>query len=310
MIRIFEWICINQARLISWINFYTKDSVNDFDSELIFRSCLFQVNFFEDHTKLILSNVKGEYMVTFIDPDRCAKTYNMCLIIQDGCRPDIVDRMAFARSMLKNLVDIEGADIWGLAEEFLPSCVIFGSGPIRLSRLFFLDLIGCSTISPWVGCPGLNPILDVMDACLMTSIHPVVIEDYHIWLVINQSTQWSSHSTSRNGTCALRLLKSILRCAFCFSFYPIFHHPTSFFNMPDVLLVENQTWKKNLNIKGPCASISATVPSIERNFDSCSQVFPFVDVGFVVFCFFANQVDTVHTFRYVACLARQLITWS
>lgn len=70
-----------------------------------------QVNFFEDHTKLILSNVKNEYMVTFIDPERCAKTYNMCHIIQDGCRPDIIDRMAFARSMLKNLVDIEGADI-------------------------------------------------------------------------------------------------------------------------------------------------------------------------------------------------------
>lgn len=70
-----------------------------------------QVNFFEDHTKLILSNVKNEYMVTFIDPERCAKTYNMCHIIQDGCRADIVERMAFARSMLKNLVDIEGADI-------------------------------------------------------------------------------------------------------------------------------------------------------------------------------------------------------
>lgn len=70
-----------------------------------------QVNFFEDHTKLILSNVKGEYMVTFIDPERCAKTYVMSLIIQDGCSADIIDRMAFARSMLKNLVDIEGADI-------------------------------------------------------------------------------------------------------------------------------------------------------------------------------------------------------
>ncbi|KAK7100676.1 serine/threonine-protein kinase PLK1-like [Littorina saxatilis] len=70
-----------------------------------------QVNFFEDHTKLILSNVKNEYLVTFIDPDRCAKTYNMRQIMQSGCRQDIVDRMAFARSMLKNLVDIEGADI-------------------------------------------------------------------------------------------------------------------------------------------------------------------------------------------------------
>lgn len=70
-----------------------------------------QVNFFDDHTKLILSNVKGEYMVTFIDPERCAKTYTMSLVIQDGCQGDIIDRMAFARSMLKNLVDIEGADI-------------------------------------------------------------------------------------------------------------------------------------------------------------------------------------------------------
>nr|KAG5714102.1 hypothetical protein BaRGS_020430 [Batillaria attramentaria] len=70
-----------------------------------------QVNFFDDHTKLILSNVKNEYMVTFIDPERCAKTYNMCHIIQDGCQADIIERMAFARSMLKNLVDIEGADI-------------------------------------------------------------------------------------------------------------------------------------------------------------------------------------------------------
>ena len=238
--------------------------MNDFDSELIFRTRLFQVNFFEDHTKLILSNVKGEYMVTFIDPDRCAKTYNMCLIIQDGCRPDIVDRMAFARSMLKNLVDIEGADIWGLAED----CPVVWFSDLDSSDCSFWILLDVLQFPPWVGCPGLNPILDVMDACLMTSIHPVVIEDYHIWLVINQSTQWSSHSTSRNGTCALRLLKSILRCAFCFSFYPIFHHPTSFFNMPDVLLVENQTWKKNLNIKGPCTLISATVPYIERNFDS------------------------------------------
>ncbi|PVD22737.1 hypothetical protein C0Q70_15993 [Pomacea canaliculata] len=70
-----------------------------------------QVNFFEDHTKLILSHVKSDFMVTFIDPARCAKTYNLCHIIHEGCQADIVDRMAFARSMLKNLVDIEGADI-------------------------------------------------------------------------------------------------------------------------------------------------------------------------------------------------------
>ncbi|RUS82584.1 hypothetical protein EGW08_009658 [Elysia chlorotica] len=70
-----------------------------------------QVNFFDDHTKLILSSVKGDYMVTYIDPERVARTYGMAHILQDGCTSDIGERMTFARSMLKNLVDIEGADI-------------------------------------------------------------------------------------------------------------------------------------------------------------------------------------------------------
>lgn len=74
----------------------------------------FQVNFFDDHTKLILNNIKNEYMATYVDQERCARTYNLSHIIKEGCTADILDRMAFARLMLKNLVDIEGADIWGV----------------------------------------------------------------------------------------------------------------------------------------------------------------------------------------------------
>lgn len=73
-------------------------------------SCL-QVNFFDDHTKLILSNYKSEYAVTYIDQERSANTYSLSHIVKDGCTVDILERMIFARSMLKNLVDIEGADI-------------------------------------------------------------------------------------------------------------------------------------------------------------------------------------------------------
>lgn len=58
-----------------------------------------------------MSYMKNDYYVTYIDEDRNANTYPMVHIIQDGCRRDIVERMAFAKSMLKNLVDIEGADI-------------------------------------------------------------------------------------------------------------------------------------------------------------------------------------------------------
>jgi hypothetical protein len=70
-----------------------------------------QVNFFDDHTKLILSKLRSEYLVTYIDQERCARAYNFSHLIQEGCSTDILERLQFARTMLKNLVDIEGADI-------------------------------------------------------------------------------------------------------------------------------------------------------------------------------------------------------
>jgi hypothetical protein len=55
--------------------------------------------------------MKNDYYVTYIDEERTANTFCMMQIIQDGCRKDIVQRMNFAKKMLKNLVDIEGVDI-------------------------------------------------------------------------------------------------------------------------------------------------------------------------------------------------------
>ena len=78
------------------------------------------MNFFDDHTKIILSYYQNDYLVTFIDPERCAKTYSVVHIIQDGCRSEIVERMSFAKTMLKNLVDIEGADIWRMYPTWIP----------------------------------------------------------------------------------------------------------------------------------------------------------------------------------------------
>lgn len=74
------------------------------------------MNFFDDHTKLILSSNRGDYLVTYIDQERVARTYNLAHIRQEGSVLDIYERMTFAKSMLKNLVDIEGADIWILLE--------------------------------------------------------------------------------------------------------------------------------------------------------------------------------------------------
>ncbi|XP_076462190.1 serine/threonine-protein kinase PLK1-like [Babylonia areolata] len=70
-----------------------------------------QVNFFDDHAKVIFSSVKGNYLVTFIDPERNAKTYPLSHIARGGCQTEISHRMAFAHTLLKNLVDIEGDDV-------------------------------------------------------------------------------------------------------------------------------------------------------------------------------------------------------
>ena len=69
------------------------------------------MNFFDDHTKMILSKVRTDFTVTYIDQDRCARTYSLGGVARDGCTGEVMERLTFARSMLRNLVDIEGADI-------------------------------------------------------------------------------------------------------------------------------------------------------------------------------------------------------
>lgn len=70
-----------------------------------------QVNFFVDHTKIILSPNQNSYLVTYIDENRLAKTYSIVSLIKYGCHIDIAQRLEFTHAMLKNLVDIEGDNI-------------------------------------------------------------------------------------------------------------------------------------------------------------------------------------------------------
>ena len=67
----------------------------------------FQVNFFSDHTKIILSPCQNTYLITYIDENRLARTYSIVSLIKHGCQFDIAQRLEFTHSMLKNLVDIQ-----------------------------------------------------------------------------------------------------------------------------------------------------------------------------------------------------------
>jgi polo-like kinase 2 len=67
-----------------------------------------QVNFFEDHTKVILSPDGQDYLMTFINSSRQAVTFRLLQLRHFGCHPDIMERLTYARSMLESIINVEG----------------------------------------------------------------------------------------------------------------------------------------------------------------------------------------------------------
>nr|BAB18588.1 polo-like kinase [Hemicentrotus pulcherrimus] len=62
-----------------------------------------QINFFEDHTKLIVCPMMGA--ATYIDAKRNFRTFRLNLIEKHGCTPDLYDRIKYANNMVKNMLD-------------------------------------------------------------------------------------------------------------------------------------------------------------------------------------------------------------
>lgn len=67
-----------------------------------------QVNFFKDHTKIILSIEKNEYLVTYINEDRRASTYKLLQITHMGCNVQIRERLLYALNILKEFASLDG----------------------------------------------------------------------------------------------------------------------------------------------------------------------------------------------------------
>ncbi|XP_042242944.1 serine/threonine-protein kinase PLK1-like isoform X2 [Homarus americanus] len=61
-----------------------------------------QINFFEDHTKIILCPLMGA--VTYIDEKRNFRTYRLASLEKYGCRPDLANRLRYARNMIQKFL--------------------------------------------------------------------------------------------------------------------------------------------------------------------------------------------------------------
>ena len=59
-----------------------------------------QVNFYHDHTKLILWAEEQGYMLTYINEDRISTTLKLSALLSSGCSSDLRERMEYALNML------------------------------------------------------------------------------------------------------------------------------------------------------------------------------------------------------------------
>ncbi|KAJ8395615.1 hypothetical protein AAFF_G00030960 [Aldrovandia affinis] len=67
---------------------------------MLFNDGTFQVNFYHDHTKIILCNQSDEYLLTYINEDRVSTTFRLSTLLLSGCSADLRNRMEYALNML------------------------------------------------------------------------------------------------------------------------------------------------------------------------------------------------------------------
>uniref|UniRef100_A0A8C5L8W8 Serine/threonine-protein kinase PLK n=1 Tax=Jaculus jaculus TaxID=51337 RepID=A0A8C5L8W8_JACJA len=66
-----------------------------------------QINFFQDHTKLILCPLMAA--VTYIDEKRDFRTYRLSLLEEHGCCKELASRLRYARTMVDKLLNTRSA---------------------------------------------------------------------------------------------------------------------------------------------------------------------------------------------------------
>ena len=82
--------------------------------------CLdWQINFFKDHTKIVLSadtssasalssTGQGHFLVTYINSERLSTTHRLLDISVQGCEPILRERLNYALTVLREFAELDG----------------------------------------------------------------------------------------------------------------------------------------------------------------------------------------------------------
>ncbi|XP_072920575.1 serine/threonine-protein kinase PLK2b [Hemitrygon akajei] len=68
---------------------------------MLFSDGTFQVNFYHDHTKIIICNHNEEYLLTYINEDRVSATFKLSTLLLSGCSQELRTRMEYALNMVQ-----------------------------------------------------------------------------------------------------------------------------------------------------------------------------------------------------------------
>ena len=69
-------------------------------------SLLLQVNYFKDHTKLIVGGDK-QPQVTYINSDRQSRTWLLADLARRGASPQVRERMSYVASVLEEFAELD-----------------------------------------------------------------------------------------------------------------------------------------------------------------------------------------------------------
>jgi len=72
-----------------------------------------QVNFLDDHTKLIINAEQSshEHVVTYVNSARHATSYHLTALRHFGATPDVMDRLHYAADMLERVINADGQPV-------------------------------------------------------------------------------------------------------------------------------------------------------------------------------------------------------
>lgn len=59
-----------------------------------------QVNFYQDHTKVILCSLKQDHLLTYINGERVSTSYSLHTLLASGCPDELHHRLEYALNML------------------------------------------------------------------------------------------------------------------------------------------------------------------------------------------------------------------